>query len=199
VCSSSTHSNRERDYLIKKWNYQTERQFLWMSPWRTYKHWNQILWPSEIWIPINVSTKLIKTVKLSRYRPGQALEVLGGWCSRISRQSLHKGGKVVSPTHQPSLPPGTTELILNSISSHLDPRCAALCISKSYSDIILILFCHLRSLFEVTKKRSKRLQETVSNWNINVWFLPAVINHSVALVINEEAERYEGCVIKVCF
>ena len=56
---------------------------------------------------ISITNNMVKVkVKQPLYRSGQALRVLGGSGSQISRQSQHEYGKVVSPTHRPPLPPG---------------------------------------------------------------------------------------------
>ena len=62
--------------------------------------------------------------KQSHHRPGQALGFPGGWDSHISRQSVHDGGKVVSPTHRPPLPPPKKKifLVLVSVRGWVNPR-----------------------------------------------------------------------------
>jgi len=46
----------------------------------------------------------ILKIRMFLYRPEEVLRISGGWGSQISRQSVHEGGKVFSPSHRPPLP-----------------------------------------------------------------------------------------------
>ena len=62
-------------------------------------------------------------VKQTHYRPGHSQSALAVWGSQISRQSVHEGGKVVSPTHRPPLtPPQEIFLVLISVEGWINKR-----------------------------------------------------------------------------
>ena len=81
-----------------------------------FKHVYHILWESR-----SLKDFVAVKVKQSYYGSGQALRLPGGWGSQISRQSAHEGGKVVSHTHRPPLPPGNICGTL-SVRGWVNPR-----------------------------------------------------------------------------
>jgi len=67
-----------------------------------------VLGPSSDIVIHDLKTRVKNSCKgkQSYYSPRQALRVPGGCDSQISRQLAREGGEVVSPTHQPPIPPG---------------------------------------------------------------------------------------------
>ena len=80
-----------------------------------------------------------KKVKQSHYRPGQVQRAAQDWGSRISRQSLHERGKVVSPMHWLPLPQEIF-LVLIYVKGWVNPRAIVrpegLCQWKKFSDTV---------------------------------------------------------------
>ena len=70
----------------------------------------------------------------------QALRVPEGWGCHISRQSAHRGGKVVSPTHRPLLPPRKYSWYSVSFRGRVNPmatvRPERLCQWKNSDDTV---------------------------------------------------------------
>jgi len=64
----------------------------------------------------------LPVLKLNLYRPEQALK--GPWFEavRLSRQLAHAGGKVFSPTYQPSLPHHEINLVIISVREWVQIR-----------------------------------------------------------------------------
>jgi len=58
-----------------------------------------------LYFPSSGKSNKYSKVNQSLCSPEQALKVPGGLGSRISRQSVHEGGRVNSPKHRPLLPP----------------------------------------------------------------------------------------------
>jgi hypothetical protein len=90
---------------------------------------NQIWRCNMSWFNCEIELSLINE-NPSHYGSGQALRFPGGWGSHISRQSAYEGGKVVSATHRPPLPP--TKYSWHSFLLEAESTPRPLCGRKDY-------------------------------------------------------------------
>jgi hypothetical protein len=75
---------------------------IWSLISHVYTHVKALNVVISFWVSI---IQFIVEVKQSDYRAGHTLRIPGSWGFQISRKSVHEGGRVVSPTHRPPLPP----------------------------------------------------------------------------------------------
>ena len=66
--------------------------------------------------------KVLRKKNQPLYRPGESLNVSGGWCSQISRNSAHESRKFVSSTYRPPSPPRKYSWYLFNLRHWVDPK-----------------------------------------------------------------------------
>ena len=91
------HSISNQSFTIR----QTQPHFYWSMTTYFGLHWTS---PSHSYKNFQNTVKVKDKGKAIPLQTTQ--RVPGDWGSQISIQSAHEGGKVVSPTHRPPLPPG---------------------------------------------------------------------------------------------
>jgi hypothetical protein len=107
-----------QDFCFIFWGYRIIFAFEVLDSvwWRNLK--TAIIWDS---LPASLRKRKVKQSPITGlYRPWR---VPGGWDSQILIHSAHEGGKVVSPTHRPPLPPGNISgKLLISVRGWVNPR-----------------------------------------------------------------------------
>jgi hypothetical protein len=77
----------------------------WTPRLRPRGHWDRHIHNIALFSQSQLKGKGNGKGKAVPYRPRKALRAPAGRGSQVFKQSAHEGGKVVSPTHRPPLPP----------------------------------------------------------------------------------------------